>query len=108
MASSNQFPRYLNRPKLFIDIEMDILFVTLGAIGVFIGVGFVFLNSISLMFLLVVVGASLVSRGYYRATKSTAPGYIKHYIHSLGIIKQSGNGDYKKSLPYGFEKVFED
>jgi len=100
------FPRYLKGSKLFIDIDIDYIFV--GALAFFASVGVSFMLSIPIVasMFVILIGTSVPVRGYQRLMKTAAPGYLKHYIYELGLNKR--NKIVKGGLPYGFDREFED
>lgn len=102
------FPRYLKGSKLFIDIDVDYIVVAL--ISFIVSVGIVFMLNIPILasILLIILGVAVPMRAYQRVMKTASPGYLKHFLHELGVAKKKGRGSNKNNLPYGFERQFED
>lgn len=100
------FPRYLKGSKLFIDIDVD--YIVVAAVAFFVSAGIAFMLSVPIyvsMFI-IIIGTTIPVRAYQRLMKTAAPGFLKHYIYELGLVKK--NKKEKGGLPYGFDKVFED
>jgi hypothetical protein len=99
------FPRYLKSSRLFIDIDVD--YIVVAAISFFMSVAIAFMLNIPIVMAIfvILIGTAVPVRAYQRLMKTAAPGYLKHYIYSLGLVKKRAG---KGSLPYGFDKVFED
>lgn len=103
------FPRYLKGSKLFIDIDIDYIVVVLISFIVSVFMAFMLNMPIYMAIILILLGVSVPVRAYQRVMKTAAPGFLKHFLHELGIGKKRGsNGSNRSNLPYGFERHFED
>ena len=112
----NVFPNYINSPRIILFWEADEL--------KFIAIVLVF--SFSLLFLSnmptpVIVGAEAIIvpvslRAYRNLTKEAPPGWLRHFLYSIGImpavdkifLKRNGMDPEKDVIPPSFITVFED
>ena len=109
MRNTPDFPRYLKGSKLFIDIDVDYIYVGFASFLVSVGIVFMLNIPILVAMLIIMLGIAVPLRAYHRIMKTASPGYLKHYMHELGIVKKKGKGGINnRNLPYGFEREFED
>ena len=99
------FPRYLKGSKLIIDIDSDYVVVAIISFFMSVAISFMLNIPIVMAIFVILIGTAVPIRAYQRLMKTAAPGYLKHYIYSLGLVKKRKT---KGGLPYGFDKVFED
>jgi len=100
------FPRYLKGSKLFIDIDVDYMYVAASAFLVSVTIAFMIGIPIVMAIFVILLGTAVPIRAYHRLMKTSSPGYLKHYIYALGLSKKKES--VRGGLPYGFDRVFED
>ena len=103
------FPRYLNRPRLWLLFEEDELIFALLLMGIYIFITFIVLNASPFV---IVLGAALVF--YYsiqifrKIQKSSTRNTLNFYLYELGIYKPKKKKKNDIDVPEGFIKRFID
>jgi hypothetical protein len=106
------FPRYLNRPRLWIGKEEDEWLVILITSVVVIGLLFMLAVPLFVLVFLWLLSIYISNHLYIKIVKETAPGFLQHYFYHLGLhdpnrsSKDKDNQDFR--FPYGFERNFRD
>jgi hypothetical protein len=98
------FPKYLNRPKLFIVFEMDELkFV--GIIDAIVVFSLFMISVPPYIFLLFVIASSYISLKVYREIrKKMSSNAIDFFFYELGIWQPKKKHKKDVDLPYGFHR----
>ena len=102
------FPKYLNRPKLWLRWEQDELMF--GAIVVGVATAVLFVIAVPL-YVLVVMDVLLVyvaGKIYKKLVKEAPPGFLSHFFYGTGIADPNKGENTRVRIPYGFEKRFID
>ena len=105
------FPRYLNRPKLWMLYEQDELKVVFIVEAITIFVLFVLSVPPFLMVIVIAAVGWVTIKIYRKSAKSVSPGYIDHFFYSIGMSHPEESALKKKKrpfLPYGFIRRFRD
>lgn len=85
------FPRFLERPRLFVWFEYDLVFWFLGGTGITFGIlFFTTLNSFFIFVIPIIVGLFLANT-YSNIKENVAPSFSAHLLYSMGVNKLVSN-----------------
>lgn len=107
------FPKYLNRPRLFLIFEQDEILIALLTFA-FVSTICILLNVDSFIMIIVNIFSVFISNKIYKKmVKDTANGYIYHLLYHMGFEKPGKSiSKFKDAndtiIPYGFERHFID
>lgn len=113
MARKLPFPRYFNRPSIWLIWDKDILLFDMIVAAVTVFLLFVLSVPPYLIVIILLVAVRVGHVSYTRLVKDASPGYLGHLFYSLGIKDPNRKSKYKQRtgrnlMPWGFEKEFRD
>lgn len=101
------FPKYLNRPRLFIIFETDELKFAV-AVSIVVFLLTFFTNMPPYIILIFFVGSFYISIRIYKKTFKNVKNVMDHFFYNLGLYNPKKRKNEKIEIPYGFIKRFID
>ena len=112
-----QFPRFVDKPRLIGIFEMDEFFILFGTIGTVFALSLAFPMANSMFVMLFAIFSSVIIAYSYKKFKGSASdGYTFQKLYKMGVISPDDNFKDKikysylrkigRVIPYGFTKVF--
>ena len=113
MSKKLAFPKYLNRPRIWLYWEQDEIKFAFQVSIVVVGVMFALTLPLVVIVLVWLTTVYYTNQMYRRAIKEQADGFLEHSIYNLGYTNPNKNSKYKKAtgknlIPFGFETEFID